>query len=208
MKKRVLSIVFNFILAAAVLGAWLYMVFHAAGGLVLTAAGFANLKYFTILSNLLTGAAAILYAISLLRGKTPRWIELLKYSGAVSVGLTFLVVMVFLGPLYGYGSMFRGANLLFHMLIPLAAMAEFAFFLPFRPMHFSESLLATVPMLLYGFGYLGNILINGRGEWPNTNDWYSFTYWGMGVALLIFAVIILATWGIALLLRLANCKAR
>jgi len=208
MKKRVLSIVFNFILAAAVLGAWLYMVFHAAGGLVLTAAGFANLKYFTILSNLLAGTAAILYAIRLLRGKTPRWIELLKYSGAVSVGLTFLVVMVFLGPLYGYGSMFRGANLLFHLLIPLAAMAEFAFFLPFRPMRFSESLLATVPMLLYGFGYLGNILINGRGEWPNTNDWYSFTYWGMGVALLIFAVIILATWGIALLLRLANRKAR
>ncbi|MBR6425443.1 MAG: hypothetical protein IKS29_05780 [Oscillospiraceae bacterium] len=208
MKKHVLSIVFNFILAAAVLGAWLYMVFHAAGGLALTAAGFANLKYFTILSNLLAGAAAILYAISLLRGKTPRWIELLKYSGAVSVGLTFLVVMVFLGPLYGYGSMFRGANLLFHLLIPLAAMAEFAFFLPFRPMRFSESLLATVPMLLYGFGYLGNILLNGRGEWPNTNDWYRFTYWGMGVALLIFAVIILATWGIALLLRLANRQAR
>ena len=47
----------------------------------------------------------------------------------------------------------------------------------------------------------GTILINGKGKWPDSNDWYGFMNWGFGPALIIFAVIILTNWGVACLLR-------
>ena len=42
-----------------------------------------------------------------------------------------------------------------------------------------SALIAVIPMIVYGTFYLGNILLNGRGEWPDTNDWYGFAMWGI-----------------------------
>jgi len=62
--------------------------------------------------------------------------------------------------------------------------------------------------VLYGIGYILNILINGMGgRYPRNNDFYFFLRWGWGVAILIFAVIILLSFGIACLLSWLNSKA-
>ena len=55
--------------------------------------------------------------------------------------------------------------------------------------------------LIYGAFYLGNNLINGIGEWPDTNDWYFFLAWGYPVGILIFAVTCAVTWLLGLMMR-------
>ena len=126
----------------------------------------------------------------------------LKLAATAAVTVTFLVVACFFGPLYGYGQLYLGSNLWFHLIIPLLAIVEFCLLngeIPFR-----MTFLTGAPALIYGCFYLGNILINGKGEWPDTNDWYGFLNWGYGPAMVIFAVIILTSWGTACLLRWIN----
>ena len=58
--------------------------------------------------------------LEILLGKAagiPCTVYQLKYAATVSVGLTFLTVMLFLGPRFGYGAMFQGVNLWFHLLM-------------------------------------------------------------------------------------------
>jgi hypothetical protein len=67
-----------------------------------------------------------------------------------------------------------------------------------------KTLITALPSLLYGLGYLINILINGIGEGRNSNDWYGFLTWGYGTGFLIFALILLMNWLIACLMQLLN----
>ena len=180
--------------------AWLSMVLRSSGGL-LTATGLASLKYFTVLSNLLSGLASLILVLSRLLKKDAPWIHRLHYAAAVSVGLTFLTVIAFLGPLYGYEAMFEGSNLWLHLVLPLAAEAAFILFNP-MPMTRRDNALAVLPMLLYGVGYVGNILANGR----DANDWYSFLAWGYPAGVAIFLLILAVTFGLGLLLRKANVR--
>lgn len=191
--------IYNICLAAAVAGSWLAMCLFGKGSLAQN--GLGNLKFFTVLSNLLAGAAAVYWLAVSGRDEGKRLrAERLKYVAAAAVGLTFMVVMVFLGPLYGYPMMFTGANLFFHLLIPIAAMAEIIF-LSDTGFTRRDNRLTILPPLLYGTGYLGNNIINGIGEWPDTNDWYSFLAWGYPMGIVIFAVICAVTWLLGLMLR-------
>lgn len=86
--------------------------------------------YFTVDSNILAAVVSLLLAIwelCHLRGEVPpKWMMLLKFTGTVAVGVTFFTVMLFLGPMMGYGPMVTGHNLFLHVLNPLAAMLSFA----------------------------------------------------------------------------------
>ena len=113
--------------------------------------------------------------------------------------------MVFLGPLYGYPEMFVGANLWLHLVVPITAMAEIIF-LSDATYTRRDNNLAVIPPLIYGIVYVLNILINGMGEWPNTNDWYLFFYWGYPIGFLIYVVIALVTWLLAFFMRTAQAK--
>ena len=186
------------------LAAWLMMLFGGEG--TLSSRGLGSLKYFTTLSNLLEGAASVWWLIAALRSGT-RLAERLKFVAAAAVMLTFTVVMTFLGPLYGYRYMFGGANLWFHLLVPLMAAAEFIL-LGDGTMTRRDDLLAVLPPLLYGAVYLCNILVNGVGEYPHTNDWYGFVLWGLPVSIVIFAVICGVTYLLALMLRKLSTAAQ
>lgn len=202
--KRTLSILLNVLIAVMAPWAWLRMALRASGGL-LSSGGLGSLKYFTVLSNLLAGLASQVFLVALALGKRAPWISRLKYIAAVSVGLTFVTVMVFLGPLFGYRAMFTGSTFWMHLVLPLAAAADFVFFNE-TPMARRDNLLATVPMLLYGAAYVGNNLINGTGQQPHANDWYAFLTWGYPVGVLIFFAVLLATFLIGLAFRKANQK--
>ena len=208
MRKRI-SLILNAAVAAAVLYAWATMTFHLDDSGRLSSSGFAALKYFTVLSNLLMGAAAIVYIVLTLRRgwPLPRWAVRLKLTATAAVGLTFTVVMTFLGPLYGYPAMFAGASLWMHLLVPLAAAADFCLADRSGAVTLRDTFFALLPAGLYGAGYIPNVLIHGVGEWPNTNDWYSFFAFGNAMAVVIFVVLLLVIWGIALLLRLPRRRA-
>ena len=136
------------------------------------------------------------------RALCPVWLMVLKLAAAAGVMVTFLVVACFFGPLYTYPVLYRGSNLWFHLIIPLLGMVEFCLLdgeIPFR-----MTFLTGAPALVYGCFYMGNILINGKGQWPDTNDWYGFVNWGWGPAMVIFACIVLTNWGAACLLRWLN----
>ena len=155
--------------------------------------GIAAFKYFTVLSNVFSGAVAAIVAVRCARGgEVAPALLALKLAATASVALTFAVVVAFLAPSLGWLAMYAGVNFWFHLALPLAAIVEFCLLeegsLPPR-----AELAATVPMLLYGAVYYANILINGVGEWPNLNDFYGFTQWGMEKAPVVFAVIACAT---------------
>ena len=188
----------NVLLAIAVFGAWGRMVVSGEGTLAST--GLSSLKYFTVLSNLLEGFACLYW----LAGKGAKG-KRLKFVATVAVSITFLVVMTFLGPLYGYPFMFEGANLWLHLLVPVGAILE-QIFLSKGTFDRKDMLFAALPDLFYGTGYLGNILMNGVGEWPDTNDWYSFMMWGYPGAAVIYGGLVLISLALGLLFRKVRVK--
>ena len=204
-----LSIAAKVLIVLLVTSAWFGMIHSAAG--TLSDTGVRSLRYFTVLSNFLCAIAALIHVLVLAVKKTaPPWVLRLSFIGTTAVGVTLMVVMLFLGPLYGYAAMLRGANLWFHLVVPVLAILDHILLEQGERPSLRDTGLALLPTLLYGLGYLGNILINGVGEWPDhTNDWYAFTAWGLPVGIGIFAAILLLTWGIACALRgLGRVRAR
>ena len=151
-----------------------------------------SLRYFTILSNILEAIASLVW----LWKKD----EKLKYVAAVSVGVTFIVVLSFLGPTMGYRVMFAGATFWLHGAVPVIAILEMIFLCE-EEMGRKDNIIACLPVLIYGVAYLLNNLINGIGVWPYTNDWYGFLRWGYPVGVVMFTVLILVTYLIGLSLR-------
>ncbi|MBO4324548.1 MAG: hypothetical protein J5845_03995 [Lachnospiraceae bacterium] len=215
-RSQVISyILLGLIIVFAVTGTIL-MLFFRGNDRTLSSSGAENLKYFTVLSNEFCGIAAAVCLIRKLCGKTQPM--LLKLLAASAVGLTFLTVAGFLGPLYGYRFMYLRANLFFHLLLPVTAMAEFLLCpadcastglktadetvaVPFRWTFFT-----MIPVAVYGAAYLTNILINGTGVWPHTNDFYGFLNWGLPAGIVIFAGILSAVWGISCGLRFGRSR--
>lgn len=189
----------NILLVAAVLGSWIALFVSASGTLMHN--GINSLKYFTVLSNLFEGVASVIWLVSSRRnGKASALAELLKFMAAAAVGLTCAVVLAFLGPLYGYPEMFAGPSLFMHLLTPVIAIAEIIFLSDAEYTRKDNRLVMLSPVV-YGVFYLGNNIINGIGEWPDTNDWYFFLAWGYPVGILIFAVICGVIWLLGLAMR-------
>ena len=208
-KKRFVVIAIDVFIAVMVVVAWAMLVF-GAGSERLAANGLESLKYFTVLSNFLLAAASLVHAICqarCLRGAAPdvpRAAHVLKYVATTAVGLTFLTVVLFLGPLFGYPLMFEGGNLWLHLVLPVLAIVELCVLDSPYELGLRDDLVAVVPTLLYGIGYVANILINGVGEGHASNDWYGFTLWGLDKMPLVLAIMLLATFLIGLAIRVAS----
>ena len=206
----------NVLIVVFAVAGTILMLFFRSNDPTLQAKGVANLKYFTVLSNEACGIVALVCLVQRLRGK--RQPMLAKLTAAAAVGLTFLTIAAFLGPLYGMLKMYHGANFFFHLVLPLTAMAEFVLSSDeeveeestgtseSREIPFGWTFFSMIPVLAYGAAYLTNILVNGVGVWPDTNDFYGFVNWGLPVGIGIFAVLLLVTWGIACALRAAHKK--
>lgn len=201
MKNKTLSIIVNAFIAVLTAVSYNYMYFRWASSGLLSGAGLLTLRYFTVLSNLFEGIVSIVCVIFLIKNSMPRWLATLKYVAAVAVGLTFFTVILFLGPVFGYGGMFLGANLAFHLIIPVVSMLEYIIDKQYPIPTIPESVIALAPMIIYGSFYMGNIIINGLGEPGNTNDWYGFAAAGFPASYFVFAFIALATWVMAFIFR-------
>ncbi len=208
--KQKASLVLDIFIAVMVFYAWACMIFQWGDNGTISAGGFRNLRYFTVLSNLLMAASSILNIVYTIRARNntvvPNWVNRLKLMGACATALTLLVVLLFLWPVYKVPGLYSGANLWFHLIVPILASVD-VILSDTGLISMRDSWLAVLPMLIYGIGYIGNILINGFGEAPYSNDWYGFLYWGWIPGLVIFGALILFSWGMALLIRFIHNKA-
>ena len=175
----------------------------------LQASGIENFKFYTVLTNVFCGIIALIYLAFVLLKKDTDKIRILKLAAVCGVAITFAVVAFMFGPLYGFPQFYKRGNLFFHLLLPLAAMIEFVI-VRRKKMPFGYTVFAAVPTLLYGIGYLLNILINGiGGPWPDTNDFYAFLSWGWPVGIAIFATITVMAFATACIFRaISNRRSR
>ena len=142
--------------------------------------GLKQFRFFTVLSNCLSGIAALLMAIGQIRGDVSQFVFMMKYLGTVSVTLTFLTVLLFLGPTQGgYVKWFFDGDFFYtHLIGPLLALLSFCL-LARRKMSFGSAMMGLLPMLLYGAVYLYKVMFapenrrwedfygfNKAGKWP------------------------------------------
>lgn len=162
------------------------------------ASGRRSLQFFTVQSNLLCGLSSLLLLLTLRQGIPPRWVWLLRYLGTASVTVTFLTVMVFLGPTQGYKSQLDGWGLSLHLVAPLLSVLSFCVWERFYSLPFGLSLIAILPVLLYGLVYLHLVVrvkkwedfygFNRGGKWP-----VSFTAMMVGAFLVCLLLYFLYT---------------
>lgn len=200
--RKKAGLILNILIVLLVIVGTVVMISRKPSSAGLTSSGFENLKFFTVLSNEFCGIVALLWLICFAKGKS--FPVLLKLIAATAVGLTFLIVAAFLAPMYPTLNLYQGGNLYFHLIVPLVALVEFILMETEERLAFRYTFLAALPTVIYGLGYYLNVVINGKGVWPDTNDWYGFLNWGYPVGFAIFGVIILMNWGIACLLRFVN----
>ncbi len=196
-----LAVALNVFVGVMSLVAWLTMTSFPGEESVLASGGLGSLRFFTVLSNLLDGLICLANAWWLLRGKNiARFRRTLRLVGATAVGLTFVVVVAFLGPAMGYSAMYNGSNFWFHLVLPLASMGSFVLLEGGPRIPRRQRLWAVVPTVAYGLGYVLNIAANGMGAGPDSNDFYGFLSWGPLAGAAIALVLVLVTWLIATLL--------
>ena len=131
--KRRASLVLNAAIVVMFVFAWCEMAFGWGGTRgALSSLGLGTLKYFTIQSNLLSAvvsAACVVFYLRHAGERLPELAHTLRLVATTVVGLTLVTVEAFLAPmLYGYASMHAGANLWFHLLLPLMAMVSYCVF--------------------------------------------------------------------------------
>ena len=172
----------------------------------LQSSGIENFKFYTVLTNVFCGIVASVFLVAKILKKDTEKIRVLKLAAVVGVAITFAVVAFMFGPLYGFLQFYKRGNLFFHLLLPVTAMIEFIF-IRRKKIPFKFTVFAAIPTLLYGIGYLLNILINGiGGPWPDTNDFYGFLNWGWPVGIAIFTGIPLTAFAVACLFRAISNK--
>ena len=199
-----ISIVINAVIPPLAVAAWLWILVGATDSGDLSNKGVKSLQYFTVLSNLFSGAASGIY-LAVCWGSVlglPLWLVTLRLVAAAAVMLTFLVTAVLLVPLYGWKSLYRGGNFWLHLVLPLLAAADCCLFLPLGEVPLHLTLWAMAPTALYGAFYMGRVFLHGAKKGDAEYDFYGFLRWGVKAVPAVLAAMLLSTWGIALGLRL------
>ena len=171
--------------------------------------GITVFKYFTFQSNIFMGVVAFIYAYYQLlillnkRDKLPHALLVFNHVGVTAVGLTFLIVIFFLAPGYGFDKMYNNANLFFHALVPLFAMANYMFIEKECAIKFKETLFSIIPSLLYGIVYF--IVVASLNAYGDINiDFYMFGANGPFIGALNFLVVMSIAYGFGLVLFFVN----
>ena len=203
---KTFEIILNLIIVIfTVIGIILMITSKAEEG-ALQSSGIENFKFYTVLTNVFCGIIASVFLVFKILKKDTEKIRALKLAAVCGVAITFAVVAFMFGPLYGFLQFYKRGNLFFHLLLPVTAMIEFIF-IRRKKIPFKFTVFAAIPTLLYGTGYLLNILINGiGGPWPDTNDFYGFLNWGWPVGIAIFTGIPLTAFAVACLFRAISNK--
>ncbi len=159
------------------------------------------LVYFTVDSNLLAAAASLAAAVGALRRlKDPdrplsRVLGVFKLAATASVGLTFLTILIWLGPPAGYEGLFSNVQLYLHLIVPLLAILSYVFLDRHEPLPFPASLFAVLPTALYGAVYLTNVVFTRH--WKDFYNLYAGGRWYLSAIVMLAASFVLGAflWG-------------
>ena len=202
---------------ASFVGNILVFLLVLAGVIVMLTAGDGELaernitvfKYFTFQSNVFMGIVAFVYGyyqLLIIRkkiDKLPHVLLVFNHVGATAVGLTFIIVILFLAPGYGFDKMYNNANLFFHALVPVMAMINYMFFEKECKIKFFDTFFAMIPPTLYGIVYF--IVVASQNGYGNVKiDFYMFGKNGPLVGAFNFIAIISIAYVIGLILFFVN----
>ena len=179
------------------------------GEAALTAESFRMFRYFTVDSNVFMGAVALLAALwelQIAKGKRealPMVIRLLQLMAVSGVTLTLLVTVFFLAPTSGgsFWHLFTNANFFLHLVNPLLSIYILVGLEKTDRISFRQTLWGILPMALYAFYYVVNILLHTEnGQVSYAYDWYGFLFMGLSSLPVVVVIFFVGTWGITLLL--------
>lgn len=166
-------------------------------------------KYFTFQSNIFMGVVAFIYAyyqwlvLKKKINKIPHVLLVFNHVGVTAVSLTFLVVLVFLGPGYGYDKMYNKANLFFHALVPIFAIVNYLVFEKEAEIKFRETVFSMIPSFLYGVVYF--IVVASQNAYGNLEiDFYGFGKDGPLIGVFNFLAIVAISYALGLFLYYIN----
>ncbi len=216
-RKHKISLVLNAMIFAFALFATISMIvgFEFMGQVrVLSSTNFKAFKYFTVDSNVFAGIISLVYMIfqiGIARGKIkemPRAMPLLKLAATTGVTLTMMVTVFFLAPksTTTYFAYFMNANFFMHFLTPVLCIVSFVCFEK-TEISFAQSLSGVIPMVLYAFFYIPNILLHLQNGQPvHDYDWYGFLDGGLWTIWFVIPLICFVTWLFAVCLWALNRK--
>ena len=219
-KKIKISLVINIIIVVLTITASIMMYtgfkFMPGKDIILEATKGEMLKFFTVQSNIFVGIVSLIFAIKeilILLGKKCELNKIdyiFKLMSTTAVGLTFLVVFAYLGPITegGLPVMLMNSNLFFHLIIPVISILNFVIFERSNKLKFKSSFYGIIPTALYGIYYLINILMHSEnGKVSTIYDWYWFVQNGVWTAMIVVPMILVITYLISLVIwRLNNLK--
>ena len=212
-----LSLIVNIIVAILAMGACIIMYtgfkFMQGYEPLVETKSFSMLRFFTVDSNIFVAIVSLIFAIQefkLLKGKIneiPTKTYILKLMATTGVGLTFLVVFIYLGPISvgGLPSMLRNSNLFFHLVIPVLSMLNFTILERTDKIKFKYAFCGIIPTALYGVYYLTNIFIHmENGNVSPLYDWYWFVQNGVWTAIIVVPILFSISYIICLVLWRLN----
>ena len=166
-------------------------------------------KFFTLQSNVLMAAISLVvafYQFKILKGKInelPYPLVIMNFIAVTGIAITFFIVVTFLGGLYGYDKMYNKANLFFHLLAPVCAIANFLFIECDRKVEFKFTPLALLHCFIYGIVYF--IVVAANNAYGNLDiDFYGFGTGGPLRGVLNFSIVLVFAYAIAMLLYYVN----
>ena len=199
--RKILVFFLDLLVFVSVQYAVLKMIGARKGG-VLSSGGLGAFKYYTVLSNIFC-ALSCLYCVFFYIFKDgaplPPWLYVFRLMGTSVVSVTLIVVILFLGWIYGYKSMFTGVSFWLHLVAPVLAIVGQILLKPARPMPFRTSFWGIAPTVVYGIFYISVNAIGWTGTSNRRTDFYNFLRWGWGIGVAIFLVIFLINWSVSLL---------
>ena len=180
-----------------------------------------NLVFFTVLSNLLVGLAALICLpfnlVGIAKKKLlPKGVYIFKLIATACVAVTFVVATALLPILSGstipaqYGDFsFQKVEFFMHLIIPAVSMLGFIFFDHTEKAKFPVTLLAIIPVALYSGFYTLNYFLHLKSvvvDSVETYDWYGFVKdpSQLGLAIGLLAGVIVGAFVLAAILFLLN----
>ena len=208
-KSRIINIIFNALIVALTIIAILMMFFGDGGALA--SSKWEAFKYFTVQSNLfaaISSAISLIYLIFKKDKEYPTWLITTKLVTTLGVAITFFVVIVHLGPIYGYALLYAKEQLFLHAIIPLLAMINFTLIESKNKMSFKLTFYSFLPIAIYGSVYMINVACNN--DWGNIKgaDWYAFGSYGPGIGFVFLISLLAISYLIALGFYLLHQKTK
>ena len=207
-KYFITSFILHILTVVFVLIGTLIMVLVRSTG-VLEENTIAVFKYFTFQSNVFMGIVSAIYVyyqiliIAKRIDKIPHVLSIFNLVGVSSVALTFIIVLAFLAPGYGFDKMYTNANLFFHLLVPVVAMVNFMFYNRQEKYHFIQTLYTIIPSFIYGVIYF--IIVASLNAYGDIKiDFYQFGKDGPFIGLLNFLAVMSISYVMTLIIYFVN----